>query len=349
VFLSVFVASERYHEKRLRGVRHEHLEQFNQQSAEAVNANSLGLSKPYHKLVAIRSPHNLYMLEKALAETDPDTTDVIVMTAKVSPPGGMSVPEPDLDRYDQQLMTAVVDRAEHAGKEVKPLIVPTNNPLHAVLRTAKELQAQEVILGASNKFTAEEQLDQIAFYWISLHEGKPMPLTVRILSRNRDVYFDLEGGNRIPKISERRARTVSELRAAGVGVSRVLLAHDCTPAGSDVFQAVLTMLDPQVILALVDVGAAGPSPATDQSLIRHDCDRAEHLGREIDVFTRHGDLGPEIVRLAQEGRFNLIILPLVDPRPRNGHWDSWIEYVLGHAHCPVFLTAQPLIPDEVDV
>ena len=37
--------------------------------------------------MAIRSPHNLFMLEKALAETDPDTTDVVVMTAKLLPPG----------------------------------------------------------------------------------------------------------------------------------------------------------------------------------------------------------------------------------------------------------------------
>ena len=28
------------------------------------------------------------MLEKALADTDPQTTDVIVMTAKMEPPGG---------------------------------------------------------------------------------------------------------------------------------------------------------------------------------------------------------------------------------------------------------------------
>ena len=28
------------------------------------------------------------MLEKALAETDPETTDVVVMTAKLMPPGG---------------------------------------------------------------------------------------------------------------------------------------------------------------------------------------------------------------------------------------------------------------------
>ena len=72
-------------------------------------------------------------------------------------------------------MTAVVEQAEKAGKEVKPLIVPTNNPLHAILKTAKDLQAHELIMGASNKYTADEQLEQIAFYWISLHDGNPAP------------------------------------------------------------------------------------------------------------------------------------------------------------------------------
>ena len=128
----------------------------------------------------------------------------------------------DLDAYDQKLMTAVVDRAEKAGKQVKPLIVPTNNPLHAVLKTAMDLQAQELIMGASNKYTVDEQLEQIAFYWINLHGGNPAPLTVRILSRERDVYLDIAGGSRIPKISERSARSVAELRAAGVGVDRVI-------------------------------------------------------------------------------------------------------------------------------
>ncbi len=88
------------------------------------------------------------MLEKALAENDPNTTDVVVMTAKMQVPGGETgTGRLDLDNYDQQLMTAVVERAERAGKKVKPLIVPTNSPLHAILRTAKDLKAQEVVVG----------------------------------------------------------------------------------------------------------------------------------------------------------------------------------------------------------
>ena len=79
-----FWSSERSH--RVRGVKpehHEHLEQFNQQQSQHVSAEALGVTKPYRKLVAIRSPHNLAMLERCLAETDPESTDVVVMTANV--------------------------------------------------------------------------------------------------------------------------------------------------------------------------------------------------------------------------------------------------------------------------
>ena len=39
---------------------------------------------------AIRSSQNLFMLEKAILETDPETTDVVVMTAKLLLPGSES-------------------------------------------------------------------------------------------------------------------------------------------------------------------------------------------------------------------------------------------------------------------
>src|SRR5438105_8889399 len=141
-------------------------------------------------------------------------------------------------------MTAVNIKAEKARKQVTPLIIPTNNPLHAVLKTAHELKAQEIVLGASNKYATDVQLEEIQFNWLVINGGQPAPLSVRILGRDRDVYLDIDGGNRIPKISERQARSVAELRAAGVGVNRVLMLHDGTSRGSDLFRDVLTMLDP---------------------------------------------------------------------------------------------------------
>jgi nucleotide-binding universal stress UspA family protein len=349
IFLITFIVSERHHEKRREGQHHEHREQFNRAITTEVTAESLGLTKSYRKLVSIRSTQNLFMLEKALAEADPQTTGIVVMTAKVTPPGEAGYDQPDLDLYDQQLMTAVVERAERAGKEVRPLIVPTNNALHAILNTAKDLQAHELILGGSNKYTADEQLEQIAFYWISLHNGHPAPLTVRILSRDRDMYLDLAGGNRIPKISERKARTVAELRAAGVGVDRVLLAHDGSPANSDLFQAVLTMLDPQVVLALAPVVPPGSEPLNGHSVVHQDEERARQLGRELVVLPLKVADGPEIVAQAKEGEYDLIILPLSSESTSDpvGTLDDRSRYIVRYAHCRVLLAATPSIPTEV--
>jgi len=349
-FLTVFVISERYHEKRRGHAAHKHLEQFNRQQTPDVSLESLGITKPYRKLVAIRSTQNLVMLEKALAEADPDTTAVVVMTAKVLPVGDAPTNgNLDLDAYDQQLMTAVVDKAEHAGKQVKPLIVLTNNPLHAVLQTAAKLQVNEVVMGASNKYAADEQLEQIAFYWISMHHGTPTPLTVRILAAGRDMALDLGGGNRIPKISERRARNAAELRAAGVGVNRVLLLHDGTPDASDLFQEILTLLDPHVLLAVAPVAPSGESSVATINLIPHDQERAKQLGRDVRLLALPRDTGEEIVRVADEGDYDLIVLglPTEPPPGQSGRVDARANYVMDRAHCRVFLAAAPLIPHEV--
>jgi nucleotide-binding universal stress UspA family protein len=341
--------SEYQHAKRGRGSAHPHREEFEQQSLTEVTPESLDLTKVYRKLVAICSPHNLVMLEKALAETDPGTTGMVVMTAKLLPTGEPREQQLALDPQDQQLLTAVLQRAEKAGKQVRPLLVPTNNPLFAVLQTARDLQAHELIVGASNKYTADEQLEQIAFYWISLHQGQPAPLTVRILSRDCDISLDLAGGNRIPKISERGARSTAELRAAGVGATRVLLVHDGSPSTSDLFQVVLTMLDTQVILALVSVVAPGSEPLNGHNLIKQDQERAQKLGRDMPFHEVSGEVSSAIVALAHEAHYDLIILPLPPElaAAANQPLDARSRYILQHAHCPVFLMAPPVIPHEV--
>ncbi|MDD5323070.1 MAG: universal stress protein, partial [Methylococcales bacterium] len=196
---------------------------------------------------------------------------------------------------------------------------------------------------------AEKQLDQIALYWISLHGGQPSGLTVRILSPDRDVHLDLEGGNRIPKIGERKARSVSELREAGVGVDRVLLVHDGTPDSSDLFKSVLTMLDPEVVLDFVTVPPVEHQPPNNHDFIRQDQELAKRLKRELEVHLPDGDLGPAIVNLARERCYDLIILSLLEGRSldRDQPRLAWLDYLLQHAHCPVFLAAQPVIPTEV--
>jgi amino acid transporter len=351
-FLIVFIVSEKYNAKRLghHVDAHDHLEQFNRETTAEVTPQSLGLSnRRYRKLVAIRSPQNLFMLEKALVEADPLTTEVVVMTAKFIPEGAAQPVNSDLDKYDQQLMTAVVQKAESAGKVVKPMIVPTNNPLHAVLQTAKDLEVQELVMGGSNKYTADEQMEQIAFYWISLHHGQPAPLTVRIMTRDRDMALDLGGGNRIPKVSEAHARSVAELRAAGVGVDRVLLLHDGSPAGSDLFESVLTMLDSQIALTLVPIAREGTETDTNRGRIDQDRQRAEKLGRAVAVHEVVGDAAQGVVKLAKTDQYDLIIVPLPSDTAVRADQplDAVCLNILRHAHCAVFVAATPLIPLEV--
>jgi len=222
------------------------------------------------------------MLEKSLAEADPDTTDLVVMTAKFTNGDTDGPASDELTDYEQQLMTAVVTRAELAGKVVRPLIVPTNNPLHAILCAASEIGAQEIVLGASNKYTAQDQVDLVSLYWLSLHGGEPRPVTIRIVSRNRDLAFDLGGGNRIPTIGERKAKSIAEMRAAGTGVRRVLFAHDGTPGASDLFQSVLTMLDPQVGLTVVSVSAEA-NESGKSGFLERVREQSARLGRAIEV------------------------------------------------------------------
>ena len=136
-FLAVFLVSERYGSNGGQKSGEELLDQFNQEEVANVTPQSLGLTKPFRQLVSIRSTDHLGMLERVLEKTDPETTDVIVMYAKVLPLGLGNPERPDLNRYDKTLMTAVVARAEKIGKSVKPLLVPTNNALHALLKIAK--------------------------------------------------------------------------------------------------------------------------------------------------------------------------------------------------------------------
>jgi nucleotide-binding universal stress UspA family protein len=274
------------------------------------------------------------------------------MTAKLEPPGGAArAEEIDLDTYDRQLMTAVVNRAEKLGKRVMPLIVPTNNPLSAVLMTAKDIGAQEVMLGASNKYSAEEQLDQISLYWISLNAGLPQGLTVHIVSADRDVSFDLEGGNRIPKAAERQARSVAELRSAGIGVRRVLMAHDDTQSSRDVFQWLLTMLAPEIVLDVVPIQPFGPDSPSADDYLELDRKSAEQLGREVKKLLPASANAEAFVRVARTGNYDVAVLPWSSDVLT--HLDEeagqWVSYVVQHASCNVFLASHAAIPKEVAV
>ncbi len=347
-FFAVFVGSEKAHQKKTgkHVDHHEHLEQFNQAMAAEVTPASLGITKPYRKLVAIRSPHNLAMLEKALAETDPETTDVVVMTASVIPPASADF-VPSITEEDRALLTAVVNMAEHAGKPVKPLIVPTNEPMYALTRTAYTIGAQEMFLGLSNRYDPNDQTDQAALYWMNMSKGQTLPLTVRVLGSGRDVRLDIAGGSQIPRLGARSAeaeRTLAELRASWHGIKKLLLAYDGSSLSCDFLDTVLSFLDPEIEVTLIDVSerqAEGETDAAD--VIRRGVERAQELGRVVDSIVVRGEPGPLIVQTALEGRYDAIFMSL---RGEYRALDTMVlatntRHVLQNAPCRVILGFAP--------
>jgi nucleotide-binding universal stress UspA family protein len=353
VFYLIFWLSEHAHHRR-RGAaleQHEHLEQFNQQQSDHLSVQSLNLTKPYRKLVAIRSPYNLGMLERCLAETDPETTEVVVMTASVVPQGSGDF-QPTITDQDRQLLTAVVNLAEHAGKPVKPLIVPTNEPFFALARSAKTIGAQELIMGLSNKFRPEDQLDQVALYWLNVCGAKPEPLSIRVLGKDRDARLDIAGGSQIPKpgaaVAE-TARILADLRKSWHGVERLLLAYDGSPLSADFLDTVMSFLDPAISVTLLDVvEEESPEQGLDPTeearyVVERGAERARELGRNVAWRVAHGEAGPEIVRAAVEGKFDAIFMSLrgVYRRGDTTAFASNTRYVLENAPCRVILGFAP--------
>jgi amino acid transporter/nucleotide-binding universal stress UspA family protein len=353
LLFTIFFLSEHAHQRR-RGTteHHEHLEQFNEAFSDQITPQGLNLSKPYRKLVAIRSPHNLGMLEKCLQETDPETTEVVVMTATLLPPASADY-QPTISDEERHLLTAVVNLAEHAGKPVRPLIVPTNEPFYALAQTAKTIGAQELIMGPSNKFRAEDQLDAVALYWLNVCGTKPEPLSIRVLSKDRDARLDIAGGSQIPKpgaAAAETARQLADLRKSWHGVEKLLLAYDGSPLSADFLDTVMSFLDPAIHVTLIDVAeddsdgqpTADPTAEATEVILRG-VERARELGRDVTFKVAHGHAGQEIVREAIDGRFDAIFMSLrgVYRRGDTTAFASNTRYVLENAPCRVILGFAP--------
>ena len=353
ILFSFFTITEFFQQRKLgKHLPGSHLEQFNQAASEQVTTSALEITKPYRKLVAIRSPHNLAMLETCLNETDPETTDVVVMTCTLLPPGSSDF-QPGMTAAERELMTAVVNLAEHAGKPVKPLILATNEPLYALARTARELGAGELIMGVSNKFSADEQLDHLGLYWLNVNNGQAAPLTIRVLGQNRDVKLEVGGGGRVPHIGERSpvsARTLAELRASWHGVQRILLAYDGSALSQDFLDTVLSFLDAHVAVTLIDVAepesafARGePAGMEAGQTVLLGVARAEELGHKVTSRTAIGHAGEVIVRVAIEEKADAIFMSLRGEYRRGDTTAlaSNTRYVLEHAPCRVILGFPP--------
>lgn len=154
-------------------------------------------------LLPIRDPNNLSHLRRALELSHKQKTDIVVMTVKVdknyrehaeqrspdevskllSEGGEIITPDEEL------LFTRVVELAEKYGEQVLPIVIPSNNAWYAIARTAHEIQADEILLGRSEKVPPDVQLEQLALMWGVVSTGKEKELTLRIVESGGEEFM----------------------------------------------------------------------------------------------------------------------------------------------------------------
>ncbi len=209
-FLAAFATSEVFRKRAEGGgdAEHEHLEQFKVKSLDDLTPETLELMHPNRKLVSISAADDLSMLARCLAETDPDTTEIVVVAAHAPTAGGPEGAEGadagppdagiDLDDDDRRLMTAVVRLSELAGKPVRPVVILADEPIEATILAARALGVQELILAPSGEEPDEALLDRVALRWAEAGGARSAVLTARVIGKRSDSRRDIEGGSRIP-------------------------------------------------------------------------------------------------------------------------------------------------------
>ncbi len=168
-----------------------HIDKVNLGRLDVLRPEDCGLEKSRRIVVAVRDPNNLAHLKKVLHETDPDGTDVVVMSSKVATglqlEGDLTASTPEEDI----LFTQIISVAESVGHSVTPLLVPSNDPFYAMARVAYDLGAQELVMGKSAKYSPEVQMEQFAVAWGAVRPTHGHPLRIRIIWDGSEYKEDI--------------------------------------------------------------------------------------------------------------------------------------------------------------
>lgn len=106
------------------------------------------------------------------------------------------------DKYEQELLTAVVSVAEREGKHVSLVVVPTNDVFEGIVATAQRLNSTIVVCGLSRKLTADEQGKLAGDAWERLPE--PRPRLTRVVAGTDGTRHEYQLGPHRAARPERR-------------------------------------------------------------------------------------------------------------------------------------------------
>ena len=174
VFFAIFTFSERQNKRRQQFSAKQMKEHFQLEHEEDIGRENLQIKRG-GVLVTLSDPSRGAALKWALARTDTDEQDVVVLTARMVGAGGSEYLDPSeqsFSEHEQMLFTKAVSVAESFGKHIALLVVPAADIFAALVRTAISLESSLLVSGLSSTMTAAEQAYQIGHAWETCPEPK---------------------------------------------------------------------------------------------------------------------------------------------------------------------------------
>ncbi len=174
-FFIIFTVSERQNRKRQQSTVKQMKEHFQLEHEEDIGRENLQIKRG-GVLVTLNDAARPAALKWALARTDTDVQDVVVLTARRVGAGGPEFLDPSeqsFSDHEQMVFTKAVSVAESFGKHVSLLVVPAADIIAALVRTAVSLEVSLLVSGLSSNMTAAEQAYLIGQSWEAMPEPKP--------------------------------------------------------------------------------------------------------------------------------------------------------------------------------
>lgn len=173
-FFIIFSISERVNRRKHKATERQMKEHFQLEHSEEVGCEEQEI-RPGGVLVTMRDAGAPHALKWALARTDTDDQDLVVLAARMMGAGGpeyVNASEQLFSEHEQLLFTKAVSVAESFGKHISLLVVPAGDIFAAIVRTANQLDVAAVVSGLSSKLTAQEQAYHVGQAWEALSEPK---------------------------------------------------------------------------------------------------------------------------------------------------------------------------------
>ena len=172
VFFTIFAISERKNAHKHQLTQQQMKEHFQLEQQDTIGRETLQV-RPGSVLVTLRDAANPYALKWALARTNTEQQDIVVLTARIMGAGGPEYLDRQIfSEHEQTLFTKAVSVAESFGKHISLLVVPAGDIFAALVQAANSLEIAALVSGLSTRMSAQEQAFHVGQAWENLPEPK---------------------------------------------------------------------------------------------------------------------------------------------------------------------------------